>query len=226
MSSSPGADAATITVEAFVGTARSALRAISRTISANDLIRSGITLTGGPSLSLSPFEDMTLVNSVCAATAPGRTFASGTLDTRLEAVRTFARDNRGIPVSVIYTEAELNQSIAANAPTAQGVTLNDAKIIIDGGGIHWTAKAATQFITVNASADVITTKAALRLLGLPSGPVRLPLVDATAEQIEVLRGDCDPVPGEEFGRPHVRAQEGLGLSKTQFFRPDNLEIDP
>ena len=119
---------ATITVEAFVGTARSALRAISRTLSANDLIRSGITVTGGPSLSLSPFEDMTLVNSVCAATAPGRTFASGTLDTRLEAVRAFARDNRGIPVSVIYTEAELNQSIAANAPTAQGVTLNDAKI--------------------------------------------------------------------------------------------------
>jgi 4-hydroxy-tetrahydrodipicolinate synthase len=37
---------------------------------------------------------------------------------------------------------------------------------------------------------VITTKAALRLLGLPAGPVRLPLVDATPEQIEVLRADC------------------------------------
>jgi len=37
---------------------------------------------------------------------------------------------------------------------------------------------------------VITTKAALTMLGLPAGPVRLPLVDATAEQIEVLRADC------------------------------------
>ncbi len=37
---------------------------------------------------------------------------------------------------------------------------------------------------------VITTKAALRLLGLPGGPVRLPLVDATAEQIDALRADC------------------------------------
>jgi 4-hydroxy-tetrahydrodipicolinate synthase len=37
---------------------------------------------------------------------------------------------------------------------------------------------------------VITTKAALRLLGLPAGPVRLPLVDATPEEIEVLRADC------------------------------------
>jgi 4-hydroxy-tetrahydrodipicolinate synthase len=37
---------------------------------------------------------------------------------------------------------------------------------------------------------VITTKAALRELGLPGGPVRLPLIDATPEQIDVLRADC------------------------------------
>ncbi len=37
---------------------------------------------------------------------------------------------------------------------------------------------------------VITTKAALRMLDLPGGPVRLPLVEATADQIAVLRADC------------------------------------
>ena len=36
---------------------------------------------------------------------------------------------------------------------------------------------------------VILTKAALRLLGLPGGPVRPPLVDATPEQLEQLRTD-------------------------------------
>lgn len=36
---------------------------------------------------------------------------------------------------------------------------------------------------------VILTKAALGLLGLPAGPVRLPLVDATPEQVAVLRRD-------------------------------------
>ena len=36
---------------------------------------------------------------------------------------------------------------------------------------------------------VILTKAALRLLGLPAGPVRLPLVDATEDQVTVLRQD-------------------------------------
>jgi len=36
---------------------------------------------------------------------------------------------------------------------------------------------------------VILTKAALNLQGLPSGPVRLPLVDATDEQVAMLRAD-------------------------------------
>jgi 4-hydroxy-tetrahydrodipicolinate synthase len=36
---------------------------------------------------------------------------------------------------------------------------------------------------------VILTKAALRMLGLPSGPVRAPLVDATPAQVEQLRSD-------------------------------------
>ena len=36
---------------------------------------------------------------------------------------------------------------------------------------------------------VILTKAALRLLGLPGGPVRPPLVDATADQVARLRED-------------------------------------
>jgi 4-hydroxy-tetrahydrodipicolinate synthase len=36
---------------------------------------------------------------------------------------------------------------------------------------------------------VITTKAALGLLGLPGGPVRGPLADATAQQVEQLRTD-------------------------------------
>lgn len=36
---------------------------------------------------------------------------------------------------------------------------------------------------------VILTKAALRLAGLPGGPVRSPLVDATEAEVDVLRGD-------------------------------------
>ena len=38
---------------------------------------------------------------------------------------------------------------------------------------------------------VIMTKAALGLLGLPGGPVRLPLSDATPAEIEQLRADLE-----------------------------------
>ena len=37
---------------------------------------------------------------------------------------------------------------------------------------------------------MILAKAALRLAGLPAGPVRRPLVDATGDQVERLRADC------------------------------------
>jgi 4-hydroxy-tetrahydrodipicolinate synthase len=37
----------------------------------------------------------------------------------------------------------------------------------------------------------ILVKAALRELGLPAGPVRLPLVDATEQQLQVLRADLE-----------------------------------
>ncbi|MGO9077687.1 MAG: 4-hydroxy-tetrahydrodipicolinate synthase [Streptosporangiaceae bacterium] len=45
------------------------------------------------------------------------------------------------------------------------------------------------FTGMTRTQGVITTKAALAMLGLPGGPVRLPLVNATAAQVEQLRTD-------------------------------------
>jgi 4-hydroxy-tetrahydrodipicolinate synthase len=42
---------------------------------------------------------------------------------------------------------------------------------------------------------VILTKAALRMQGLPAGGLRLPLIDATADQEEQLRIDLAGVRG-------------------------------
>jgi 4-hydroxy-tetrahydrodipicolinate synthase len=42
---------------------------------------------------------------------------------------------------------------------------------------------------MNRTQGVITTKAALGLLGLPGGPVRAPLADATPAEVEQLRAD-------------------------------------
>ena len=45
------------------------------------------------------------------------------------------------------------------------------------------------FTGIFRTQGVITTKAALRRLGLPAGPVRPPLVDLTEQQLETLRRD-------------------------------------
>jgi 4-hydroxy-tetrahydrodipicolinate synthase len=46
------------------------------------------------------------------------------------------------------------------------------------------------FTGIFKSQGVILTKAALNLLGLPAGPTRSPLVDATEEEIALLRADA------------------------------------
>jgi len=184
---------ATLRVDGFLGAQRTATQTLSRRFNAGDKVRSGITLTGGNGPELSQFEEMTLVTTVCAGIAPGRVFADGTLDARLDAVRAFARGNHSIPVSVIYTEAELNLSIAANAPTATAVKLNDAKFTIDGGGIHGTGKAATQLLTVSASADVIggpvAGKFTLRVARLSADPLPPGLVDALRGIVDASTSD-------------------------------------
>jgi 4-hydroxy-tetrahydrodipicolinate synthase len=47
------------------------------------------------------------------------------------------------------------------------------------------------YMGMTRTQNVITTKAALRMLGLPGGPVRAPLADATPAEIEQLRADLE-----------------------------------
>ena len=181
---SPGAiKTSAFTIDGFVGTSSVARQIMEGPLVAGQMVRSGITRKAGPPLTLSAFEPSTVVTSVCAATAPGRVFASGVVDGRADAVKTFARDNKATPVSLVFTEDELNQVVNKNAPSAtQGVTLSEAKIRIDASGIHGTAKAATQFITVNATADVvggsIGDKFTLKVSHLAADPLPAVLVDA------------------------------------------------
>jgi len=180
-------------IDGFVGTTSSVRRVTEGPLVAGQMVRSGITVTSGPPLALSAFEPATVVTSVCAATAPGRVFASGPVDGRADSIRTFARDNKATPVSLVFTEAELNQAVNQNAPSAQGVTLSDAKITIDSGGIHGTAKAATQFITLNASADVVGGpvggKFTLKVSRLAADPLPPGLVDAVRGLVDSSTSD-------------------------------------
>src|SRR5439155_23300073 len=96
------------TFDGLVGTTSVARQIMEGPLVAGQMFRSGITLKAGPPFMLSAFEPATIVTSVCAATAPGRVFASGAVDGRADAVKTFARDNKATPVSLVFTEDELN----------------------------------------------------------------------------------------------------------------------
>jgi hypothetical protein len=94
----------------------------------------------------------------------------------------------------VFTEDELNQVVNKNAPSAtQGVTLSDAKIRIDSSGIHGTAKAATQFITVTASADVVggsvADKFKLKVSHLAADPLPPVVVDAVKGIVDSTTAD-------------------------------------
>ena len=178
-------------IDAFVGTTSSVRRVMEGPLAAGQMVRSGVTVTPGPPLGLSPLERSTVVTSVCAATAPGLVFASGPVDGRADSIKTFARDNKSTPVSLVFTEAELNQAV--NAKSTQGVTLSDAKITIDGGGIHGTAKAGTQLITVTATADVVGgsvgNKFTLKVSHLAADPLPPALVDAVKGLVDTTTAD-------------------------------------
>jgi 4-hydroxy-tetrahydrodipicolinate synthase len=51
-------------------------------------------------------------------------------------------------------------------------------------------KALPLFTGIFRAPGTVLVKAGLRALGLPCGPVRLPLVDATAEELDQLRKDA------------------------------------
>jgi 4-hydroxy-tetrahydrodipicolinate synthase len=82
-------------------------------------------------------------------------------------------------------------SVVGHTFTPQLVALLDA---FDAGDIRRAIEINQQLLSAYTgffrTQGVITAKAALTSLGLPAGPVRLPLVDATAEQLAVLRADC------------------------------------
>ena len=180
-------------MDTLVGGTSTVHRVMEGPLVAGQIFRAGITVTPGPPIGLSAYEPATVVTSVCAALAPGRVFASGPVDGRAESVRAFARDNKASPVSLVFTEVELNQMVNQNAKPADVVTLNNASITIDSGGIHGTAKAVTQFITVNANADVVGgpvgDKFTLKVSHLTADPLPPGLVDALKGLVDSTTAD-------------------------------------
>jgi 4-hydroxy-tetrahydrodipicolinate synthase len=74
------------------------------------------------------------------------------------------------------------------ASTQQMIRAYEAGDVIEARRLHH--QSLPLYTGIFKTQGVILVKAALALLGLPGGPVRLPMVDATEAEIETLRSDA------------------------------------
>ena len=96
-------------------------------------------------------------------------------------------DSNDLPLFAIGAVGVIGVSTHVLGPqTAEMIAAFVAGDVIKAAEIH--RRLLPAFLAMNhASMGAINVKAALAMLGLPAGPVRLPLVDATTEQREALR---------------------------------------
>ncbi len=185
---------ATLTAEAFRGTTRDAVQTLTRSLSLGDLVRSGITLGVGATLTLSAFEEPQQVTSVCGATATGRVFSSGPVADRTALARTYAQANKNQPAAVVVIDRELTQAAADAVATISGpATISNVQITIDGAGLHLAAQAAAGPFTVPVSGDIVAGavngKLVMRVRNISAGPLPQAVVDQVVANIESALAD-------------------------------------
>jgi 4-hydroxy-tetrahydrodipicolinate synthase len=147
-----------------------------------------------PVRTATPIETETLVRLaehpriVAVKDAKGDLTASGWVMARTDLAYYSGDDMLYLPLLSIGAVGVV--SVASHLVTPDLVAMTEAFLsgeVSKAAEIH--RRLLPAFTGVFRTQGVITTKAALRALGLPAGRPRLPLVDLTAEQFETLRAD-------------------------------------
>jgi hypothetical protein len=182
------APTATLTADAFRGTAREASRSFTGTVTPADLVRSGFTYAATTTQTISEFDAAEVVASVCGAQSTGRVFASGTVQDRYAQLRAYAQTNRNQPVAFVVTEAELTAAGNASIPTDLPATVKDLRATIDSAGVHLSAQVSASVLTVNAASDISAGPAngrlAIRIRSLSASPLPAGLLEGIRGGIE------------------------------------------
>jgi hypothetical protein len=191
MTAAAAAPNATVKVEALRGQTLESSQTLTRTFALGDLVRSAFTYTPATPQVVGAFEPAELVTSICGAQATGRVFSSGTVDERFSLLETFAQQNKDAAASLVVTEKELAATVAQAIETGEQnapASVKDAKVSIDGSGIHLNGNAVTPLGTFAASADVVmgpvNGKLVLRMRNLNAGPVPSALLGQLQTAIE------------------------------------------
>src|SRR5260221_12437327 len=93
---------------------------------------------------------------MCGAAAAGRITASGEVIACADLLVRIAPEQKGQPVALVYTQAELTKGAAdAIASASLPMSVTDPAITVDSGGIHLTATVGLAFLSVPARGDGI-----------------------------------------------------------------------
>jgi hypothetical protein len=177
-----------LVVDAFRGTTREASRTFTGTSTLADLVRSGFTYAAATPQTISEFDPAQKVTSVCSAQATGRVFDAGAVEDRYAQLRTFAEANKGQPVALVVTEADLTRAGNASVPSDVPATVSDLRATIDSAGVHLSGQATASVLTVNAASDVsvgsVDGKLVVRVRSLSATPLPGGLLDGLRAAID------------------------------------------
>jgi hypothetical protein len=149
---------------------------LTRALAVGDLVRTTLPVNVGADgkLSTPGFSPADVLSSICGAEAAGRVLSSGDLGGRADLLVRIAHEQKGQPVALVYTQAELTKAAAdAIASASLPVSVSDPAVTVDSGGIHLTATVGFAFFSVPARGDVIAGseggRLVLRLRDLDAG---------------------------------------------------------
>jgi hypothetical protein len=151
---------------------------LTRSLAIGDLVRTTLPVTIGAAskLGATAFTATELVTSVCGAEASGRVFSSGDLTERADLLVKLAKEQKGAPAAIVYTQAELTKAASDGIKTTQlPVDVSNVAVTIDNAGVHLAATVGAGFISFGAKGDIIAGaqagKLTLKLRNLDAGPV-------------------------------------------------------
>lgn len=104
---------------------------------------SAAALTAAPTAAATADRD---VPAACAADVRGRSFASGSLEERLAAVRAWAAGSRGQQASLVLTDAVLTESVRAGLGAPDAPPFRDPTVTIRPEAIRVTGTATAAFL--------------------------------------------------------------------------------
>ncbi|MEP6693514.1 MAG: FecR family protein [Chloroflexota bacterium] len=173
--------ASTLTAEAFRGPTRESARTFTGNLNVGDIVRSGFTYAASSPQTITEFEPSEVVTSVCSALSTGRLFASGAIEDRYAALRTYAQTNKGQPVAFVVNDADLVSAGNASVPKDTPATVQDLRGTIDQAGVHLSAQGSASILTVGVASDIsvgsVNGKLVIRVRSLTASPLPAGLFD-------------------------------------------------